>query len=406
MGRTIHKLTARQVTSLATPGYYADGGNLYLQIAKGGSKSWIIRYSFAGRKRDYGAGSVRDVPLARAREKAVAVRALLSEGVDPMEHRNAAKTRGNNMTFAACAEAYIEANRHGWKNGRQAEQWTNSLETYALPTIGKKDVRSITTAHVMDILKPIWTTKNETASRVRGRIESILSYARVSGYREGENPATWRGHLDNLLPKPSKVKKVRHHAALPYPELPAFFAALQNREGIAAVALQFTILTCARNTEVTQAIYPEFDLEAARWTIPAERMKAGRVHRVPLSAPALAIVREMPRLSRTETVFPNPSGEPLSENGMMSLLNRMGFGKYTVHGFRSTFRDWAAEMGNHPSELAEMALAHTIGDKVEAAYRRGDLFQKRVALADDWAAYCLSASSATTDTFPLTDRCA
>lgn len=396
MSRTIHKLTARQVASLAEPGYYADGGNLYLQVSKSGSKSWIIRYSFGGRKRDYGAGSVRDVPLARAREKASEVRALLADGIDPMERREEAKARGIGMPFKACAEAYIEANRSGWKNAKHADQWVNTLTTYAFPTIGKRDVRTITTEHVMAVLQPIWTTKNETASRVRGRIESVLSYAKVSGFREGENPAAWRGHLDKLLPKPSKVKKVKHHAAMPYAELPAFFAALRDREGIAALALQFTILTCARTGEATGATFPEFDLSRHRWTVPAARMKAGREHRFPLSEAAAAIVRDMPRLAGLDIVFPNPSGEILSENGMMAVLDRMELGHYTVHGFRSTFRDWAAEEGNHPAELAEMALAHAIGDKVEAAYRRGDMFKRRIALAEDWAAFCLSACGKST----------
>src|SRR6187402_246311 len=389
VGRAIHKLSVKQIAATNEPGYYGDGGNLYLQVSRSGTKSWIVRYTFAGRKHDMGIGPVRDVPLAKAREKAATVRAQLMDGVDPISERTDRRlANAPGVAFSGYAEEFIETNQSGWKNAKHAEQWRNTLTTYAYPVIGQKPPREVTTDDMMDILKPIWSTKNETASRVRGRVEQILAYAKVKERHDRDNPATWKGHLEQLLPKPSKVKKVKHMEALPFAELPAFMVKLRAMPGIAARALEFTILTCARTTEVTDAPPEEFDLERARWVVPKERMKAGKEHRSPLVEAALEILRSVP--SSSAFVFPSPrTGEPLSESAMLAVLNRMGLRGITVHGFRSTFRDWAAEVGNHPAELAEMALAHTLGDKVEAAYRRGDMFKKRVALAEDWAAFCL-----------------
>lgn len=394
MARTIHRLTVRQVASLNTPGYYADGGNLYLQVSSAGTKSWIVRYTYEGRKRDMGIGSARDVSLGRAREKAAEARAQLTEGIDPIAHRNAARDvcrpAPAAKTFRECAEAYISANAGGWSNAKHVEQWRNTLATYAHEKIGAKDVALITTADVIDILEPIWATKNETASRVRGRIESILSFAKVSGWRSADNPAAWRGHLDQILPKPSKVKKVKHHAALPYAELPDMYAQLSRMPGVAAKALAFTILTCARTSETLGAQREEFDWARRRWIVPGARMKAGREHRVPLSQQAYTIAHSMAEMAGTRLLFPSTTGGEMSNMTMAAVLKRMEMGHVTVHGFRSTFRDWAAEEGHHPAELAEMALAHTVKDKVEAAYRRGDLFKRRAALADDWADFCTS----------------
>jgi integrase len=295
------------------------------------------------------------------------------------------------MTFKDCAERYIEAHRPGWKNPKHAKQWPSTLEDYVYPVFGPIPVQAVDVGLVMKALEPIWKTKPETASRVRGRIESILDWATARGYRQGENPARWRGHLDKLLPARGKVQKVKHHAALPYGEMGDFVAELRGQEGVAARALEFLILTATRTGEVIGARWDEFDLAKKVWTVPGERMKAGKEHRVPLSERALAIIEEMKGQGVNDHPFLFPGGrpgKPLSNMAMLKLLQRMDRGDLTAHGFRSTFRDWAAEMTHFPTEVAEMALAHTVSDKVEAAYRRGDLFQKRRELMEAWARYC------------------
>ncbi len=370
---------------------------MYLQISKGGTKAWIYRYKLDKRPRQMGLGSVKDVSLAEARQKASEWRKLKLAGKDPINERlkGRIQARGDaEATFQVCAEKYIESHKAGWRNEKHAEQWANTLRAYAYPTIGSLPVRDITTELVMKVLEPIWRSKTETASRLRGRIEAILGWATVHGHREGENPARWRGHLDNLLPKRTKVKRVQHHAALSYDKIGAFMAGLRQQEAVAAKALDFAILTATRTSEVLGAKWDEFDLRAKLWTIPAERMKAGREHRIPLSPPTIAILKEAKQVvgelpSATGVyVFPGSRpNQPLSNMAMLQLLNRMGNSDITVHGFRSTFRDWAAEQTSYPREVAEMALAHSIGDKVEAAYRRGDLFEKRRDLMNDWAAF-------------------
>jgi integrase len=343
-----------------------------------------------------GLGPLHIVGLAEAREKARECRKLRHEGIDPIEARKArhAEQRlaeASAMTFRECAERYIEAHEAGWKNPKHAKQWPSTLGTYVYPVFGSLPVQAIDVGLVMKVLEPIWRTKPETAGRVRARIEAVLDWAKARGYRNGENPAQWRGHLDNLLPARSKVRKVEHHPALPYGEMGDFIARLREQEGIAARALEFLILTASRTGEVIGARWEEFDLEKKVWTVPGDRMKAGKEHRVPLSDHAFAIIEgiKAERVNDHPFVFPGGrQGKALSNMAMLQLLRRMGRGELTTHGFRSTFRDWAAECTHFPAEVAEMALAHTVSDKVEAAYRRGDMVQKRRELMDAWARYC------------------
>ena len=396
MGRTVEKLSALGVSKMAKPGYYGDGAGLYLQVSKAITKSWIFRFTFSGKQREMGLGPLHTVSLAEARAKAKDCRSLLLDGVDPLDARNSTKLaaaleRAKMITFDQCAAAYIAAHRGAWKNSKHASQWVNTLATFATPLIGALPVAAVDTALVVKVLSPIWQTKTETATRLRGRIESILDWATVSKYRVGENPARWRGHLENLLADPGKVAKVVHHPALPWQDLPSFMTELQSREGIAARAVAFAILTATRSGEVRGAAWPEIDLDAALWTIPAERMKAGREHRVPLSTSALALLRAIPR----DDVFVFPgrrAGAMLSDMSLTAVLRRMERDEITVHGFRSTFRDWCSESvaNSFPREVCEHALAHSLPDKVEAAYRRGDLLEKRVMLMQAWADYCES----------------
>ena len=398
MARALSRLTALSVTKKKEKGLYPDGGGLYLQVSEAGTKSWIFRYRMNGRTtpRDMGLGPLITVPLADARQRATDARRVILEGVDPIEARKAARSRSaleaaKAMTFATCAAAYIKAHAAGWRNEKHGEQWTATLEAYAYPTLGKLPVSGIEVGHVMKVLEPIWTEKPETASRVRGRIEAIIGWATANGYRKGDNPAQWRGLLENLLAKRSKVRKVQHHAALPYSEVGAFLTRIRQEKGIAALALEFLILTATRTSETIGAQWSEIDLRKKVWTIPADRIKAGKEHRVPLSEPALAILKALAK-TRDENVahvFPSPrNGQPLSNNALLALLKRIKRQDITAHGFRSTFRDWAAEQTNYPRDVAEMALAHAIGDKVEAAYRRGDLFEKRSRLMAEWASFC------------------
>lgn len=394
MVRTINRLTALAVTKKKKkPGYYPDGAGLYLQVSPSGSKSWIFRFMLAGKAREMGLGSLLGVSLEDARAKANEARAHLAAKRDPIAVRDAEeKARrleaARALTFDQCATAYIQAHRGGWRNAKHADQWANTLQTYASPIFGKLPVQDVDTALVMKVLEPIWGTKTETATRVRSRIELVLDWAKARKYRAGENPARWRGHLSHLLPKRSDVKAVRNHPALPYTEAPAFLAALRVRTGVAAMALEFVILTAARVSEATHAQWSEIDLEAAVWTVPAVRMKAKREHRVPLSDAALKVLGA---LNRQDGGFVFPGWRvkrPITGAACLKLLRGMGYSALTVHGFRSTFRDWCAEQTNYPGEVAEAALAHTISDKTEAAYRRGDLFAKRKSLMKDWAQFC------------------
>lgn len=393
MGRGIHRLSAAKVAKTAKPGRYGDGGGLWLQVGPAGTKSWLLRYMIDGRARQMGLGPVHTVGLADARDQATACRRQLLDGIDPLDAKHAARAEARingakAMTFGQCAEAYIKAHRPSWRNAVHAKQWQSTLDSYAAPVIGDLSVAAIDVGHVMKVVEPLWSTKTETASRVRGRIELVLDWATARGYRRGDNPARWRGHLDKLLPARTKVRQVKHHAALPYTEAPAFMADLRGREGTGARALEFAILTAARTGEVVAAKWEEIDGKV--WTVPAERMKAHREHKVPLPARALEILDALPR--EGGFVFPGArAGKPLSNMALLATLRRMERGDLTAHGFRSTFRDWAAEQTSFPAEVAEMALAHTVGDKVEAAYRRGDLFAKRGRLMDAWAKFCTTA---------------
>ena len=394
MARTIGKLTALAVSHAKRRGYYGDGGGLFLQVSASGSKSWVFRFKEAGRLREMGLGPLHTIGLADARQRAQDCRKLRLDGKDPIEARRSERmnTRldaAKAMTFRACAERYIAAHKAGWRNAKHAAQWTATLTTYVYPFFGALPVQAVDVGLVLKAIEPIWTTKPETAGRVRGRIESILDWATARGYRKGDNPARWRGHLENLLPKRSKVRRVRHHAALPYGEIGSFMAELRQQEGVAARALEFSIMTAGRTGEVIGARWDEFNIAERLWTVPAERMKGGREHRVPLSDAVLAILEKMAAIRQSDFVFPGgKANRPLSNMAFLMLLRRMGHGDLTAHGFRSSFRDWAAERTNFPSEVAEMALAHTVSDKVEAAYRRGTMFEKRRQLGAAWAKCC------------------
>jgi integrase len=408
-------LTAAKVKT-ATPGRYFDGDGLVLLVRKAMRRQdvqageqppdrafWLFRFSSGGRVREAGLGRARGhnaVTLAEARERARRLRDRLREGKDPLEERaaeaakakaDAAKAQAAVVTFAQVAQMFLDAHEAGWRNARHRQQWRNTLRDYVLPAIGELPVGSVDTGAVVKIVEPLWRAKTETASRVRGRIESILAYATAREWREGENPARWRGHLDHLLPQRGKVQRVEHHAALPWPEIGGFMQQLGQSGGISARAAAFCILTAARSGEVRGARWEEIDHAHRVWTIPGERMKAGREHRVPLSDAALDVLREMTRLASVPGAFVFPGlkpGRPLSDVALAKAVDAAGGNGATVHGFRSTFRDWCAEATHCPRELAEAALAHTLSDKTEAAYQRGDLLEKRRRLMSDWAAFC------------------
>jgi len=392
MAKQIDRLTALAVAKKTAKGRYADGGGLYLQVSVAGTKSWLFKYTLDGRKHEMGLGSLKTFSLAEARVRATRCRQLLADRIDPLTERKAKRAASlleasSVRTFDECAGAYIRSHRAGWKNSKHGEQWENTLETYASPVLGMLPVQSVDTTLVIKVLESIWETKNETANRVRGRMERVLDWARVRGYRTGENPARWRGHLDKLLPPPRKVQKIAHHAALPYQQIADFMRQLRSNEGLAARALDLVILTAARTGEVVRARWSEFDLNTSVWTVPAERMKANREHRVPLSDAARAVLTRLPR--EGDYVFRGAlQDRPLSNMAMLAVLHRMGRNDLTVHGFRSSFRDWAAEVTNFPREVAEAALAHVLSDKTEAAYRRGDLFDKRRKLMQARADWC------------------
>jgi integrase len=409
MARLLERLQPLQVRRLG-PGLHPDGGGLHLQVTGEAGRSWIYRYWVGGKARDMGLGPTHIVTLAEARDAARQARRLRAQGFDPIDARLKARDeekleQSKSVTFDDAVDAFIEANKAAWRNDKHLKQWKSTLETYAAPRMGQMPVGQVETRHVLAVLEPIWQAKTETASRVRGRIENVLDWATVYGHRAGDNPARWKGHLDKILPAKSKVQKVQHHAALPFPQLPDFMKRLAEVQGVAARALEFTILTVARTSEVLGADWSEFDLDKKVWLIPVERMKAGREHRIPLSAPAIIILQAMrarwievearrwrakdaPKSAPLPTgpvFFGLRAGKGLSNMSLLKVLKGLKRSDLTTHGFRSTFSDWAAETTNYPGEMIEMALAHAIASKVEAAYRRGDQFAKRHALMADWA---------------------
>jgi integrase len=407
MSRGTNKLSAKFIDRMdLKPGLYSDGFGLCLQVtpAKGvprrTTKAWVFRFMIAGRARKMGLGEVAYIKLADVRKKAYAAWLLVKDGIDPIEERNARKAQaaiesGRAMTFKECAQGYIQAHQHGWKNAKHGAQWEATLEHYVYPIIGKLPVGAVDESHVMKILQPIWATKTETASRVRGRIEKVLDRAKALKLRTGDNPARWKGHLDHLLPAKSQVAPVEHHPALPYRELPAFMRKLRRREGVSARALEWTILTVGRTGDTIGAQWSEIDERERLWVIPSSRLKGlkgarRRDHVVPLTDAALAILKNLPR--EGEFVFPGgKEGKGLTKMAMAHALKEMD-DVATVHGFRSTFKDWAAEQTAYPNELSEMAMAHTVSDKVEAAYRRGDMREKRRRLMQDWSRFCEGGS--------------
>lgn len=401
MPKIVKPLTPLGLRSKTKPGRYAAGGGLYLLVRPDGSRYWFFRWRdrITGKLRDKGLGPVREVELTAARESAKRCREQVRNGIDPIDSVHAARDaerldRARRVTFGDCCTRYITAHKAGWRNAKHAAQWRSTLDTYAADLL-PLPVDAIDTAHVLKVLEPIWATKTETATRVRQRIEAVLSWAAARKYRSGENPATWRGHLDKLLPKPAKLKDVQPRVALPYAEAADFMAALRSHDGFSARALELQILCASRPSEASGARWDEFDLDAATWTIPAERMKAHREHRVPLSPAAVKLLRKLPQVS--EYVFPSgllrktatgkKEEQPITTAAMLKTLRSIRAG-FDAHGFRSTFRDWCADSTAFPREIAEAALAHVLKDKTEAAYLRTDRFNKRRRLMDAWAKHC------------------
>ena len=375
-------LTARQVETMKTPGDHADGNGLYMRVKPSGMKTWLFRYQVNGHRHAMGLGSTRLKSLAQAREKSYELALKISDGIDPIQERKVLE-RKTSITFMDAAARYIKVMSPSWKNVKHAQQWQNTLDKYCIP-IADLPVDKIDSYLVMQCLEPIWAVIPETASRIRGRMEKILDWSRVNGYREGENPARWSGHLDQSLPRKTKITTVKGHASMPYTELPQFWPVLNLLQGLGARALEFTILTACRTSEVLNAKWQEIDEPSQIWTIPAERMKAGKEHRVPLSNATLSLLNALKNQQRGDLIFPGQKrNQPLSNMTMLKVLQRLEHA-YTPHGFRSTFRTWISEKTNHVHEVAEAALAHTIGDKVVAAYQRGDLFEKRRQLMLDW----------------------
>ena len=419
MARNIGKLSAISVSRLRDKGLHSDGGGLYLRVTDGatdkGGKFWAFRFMRYGKAREMGLGALNAMSLADARLRAAECRKILAEGSDPITARDAVQSQerlasAREQTFRQCAESYIEAHKAGWRNAKHIWQWDNTLTNHVYPVFGDLPVQEVDLAMVLKVLEPIWKTKTETAARIRGRIEVILDWATAREYRKGENPARWKGHLENLLPSRAKVQRVTHRPALPYEKIGDFVTLLKEQGGIAAQAMAFTILTAARTSEVIGARWDEVDMQKGIWIIPANRIKAGREHRVALSVSALQILQarreaieeekkkagktEKPTERKIDWIFTGlKRGNPLSNVAMLALLKRMNRTDITVHGFRSTFRDWCAEQTNFPREVAEAALAHAVGDKVEAAYRRSDLFDKRRLMMDAWARYCTTPSA-------------
>lgn len=394
MPKRAKELSPVEVKRLTTPGAHPVGGvaGLLLQVQNSGARSWVLRATVGGKRRDIGLGAYPEVGLGRAREKASDIRNKIREGIDPVAERKTAQdalraAQAARITFDECAHQCLASKSQEFRNPKHIQQWQNTLTTYASPVIGKLPVSDVRIEHIVRILESLWTTKTETAVRLRGRLEAVLAWATVRGYRSGDNPARWKGHLDAVLPQPTKVTKVQHFKAMPVDEIGEFMRKLRARHGVGARALEFLILSAARSGEVRGARWSEMDFKGKTWTIPGERMKAGREHVVPLSDDALRLLKDMPRHEGTELIFPNSQGRRLSDATLTAVLRRMERNE-TVHGFRSTFSDWCAERTGYPSEVREMALAHTITDKTEAAYRRGPLLEKRHRLMADWARFC------------------
>jgi len=411
MPKKAAELSAIEIKRITKPGLHAVGGvaGLLLQVTLTGARSWILRAKIGTKRRDIGLGGYPDVTLAGARDKARELREKIQAGIDPVEERKAAREaliegQRTRLIFDDAVVRYLANKQHEFKNKKHFAQWGSTLKTYASPIVGKLPVSEIGLNHIIQILEPIWLTKTETAKRLRGRIENVLSWATVTGFRTGDNPARWKGHLENVLPKPSKVAKVKHHPSLPWKGISPFMHELQQREGMATRALEFLILTATRSGEVRFATWDEVDLEQCLWSIPEGRMKGAKEHRVPLSDEALKILKALPRMTGDHHLFPAPRGGELSDTSLAAVVKRLHNSSIELggegyidpkekrmavpHGFRSTFRDWAAENTNYANIVVEKALAHTIGNKVEEAYRRGDLFEKRTKLMSDWATYC------------------
>jgi integrase len=429
MARRTERLSSAKVKH-AKPGMHADGGGLYLQVTVGKevgqvNKSWLFRFARAGRERQMGLGSLNTVGLSEAREEAERCRKVIREGKDPVDVRDALRASANvakakSVPFEWCAIAYMAAHEAGWRNAKHRQQWTNTLQTYVYPVIGKLPVDAVDTGLITQILSPIWTAKNETASRIRGRIEVILDWAKVNGHRSGDNPARWRGHLDHLLAPRRKVRKGGHHPALPYEKIPEFMRELRAQEGLAAKALEFTILTAARSGETRGAPWEgEIDTAGKLWTVPAARMKGERKHEVPLTAPALAVIEYMRSVRQNDYVFPgDTANEPLSDMALTEVIRRMnqarekagkplwvdpnqGNREVVPHGFRSSFRDWAGEVTSFPDSVAEAAIAHAKGCKTEAAYQRGTMLQRRRKLMEAWSKYCGTPAAVNGNVVPM-----
>jgi integrase len=398
MARTLNRLSTLEVSRAKRPGMYADGGGLYLRVAEGGSKQWIFRYVTNGRLRDMGIGPCHTLTLAEARERATDARKLKLDGVDPIAHRHAQRAAAvaasaNTKTFRECAEGYIQDNQAKWTSAKHGKEWRTTLERYVYPVLGNLPVATIDTPLVLQVIKPLWRRAPETASRVRGRIESVLGWATTHLLRSGDNPARWDGLLEHALPSRSELAKIEHHSALPFAQMPAFMAALRQQTSTQARCLEFIVLTAARLDEAVSATWDEIDLEARTWTIPAERMKADKEHKVPLSDAAMAVLEATKAIRQSTYIFPGQKpGQPIGKNMPLKIAKRLS-ADVTAHGMRSTFKDWASECTSFPNEVSEMALAHAIPSAVEGAYRRGDLFNKRAALMQAWADYCGSVAA-------------
>ncbi|MAV75540.1 MAG: integrase [Cellvibrionales bacterium] len=395
--RKTHSLTAAKIKNITKPGYYADGAGLYLQVTSKGAKSWVYRFMLNNRRRDMGLGSLQAIGLSEARAVRADQQRLLTQGIDPIEHRKAskaehliklAKASNENITFSQCAEEYINLKASEWRSSKSKQQWSNTMRDYVYPVMGSLPVSKISQEEVLKALNPIWNKKTETAKRVRQRIEAVLDYAKAKFYREGHNPAAWKGGLEPILPSPNKIKNVQHHKALNYEGLPSFMTQLRAQDSLGARALEFLILTCSRTGDVRGAKWDEIDFKKKIWIIPKERMKIGEEHRVPLCLEAISLLEALPRLE--EFIFPGQkAGSCLSNGAMSAVLRRMDYlDRATVHGFRTTFRTWAAEVTNYPWEICEMALAHRVGNETERAYQRGDLIEKRIQMMKAWASYC------------------
>lgn len=405
MPKFAKELTAAAVAKLREPGRYPVGGaaGLHLRITDSGARLWVHRIMVDGKRRDIGLGRFEDVSLSQARDAARDKSRLARQGIDPLPSLQLAPVAKVVRTFRDTADEYVESKRDGWRNEKHRAQWTATLEAYAYPEIGDKDVGEIGIDDVLRVLRPIWASKTETATRLRGRIESVLGYAAVRDGRSGINPASWRGVLDKILPAPDKVRTREHHPAMPIAEAPAFMLALEEIGGMSALALRFLILTAARSGEVRGATWSEIDLQTGIWAVPAERMKAGAAHRVPLSTQARALLEGLPRFAGSDLLFPSPRGGQLADMAMTALMRRKGLA-YVPHGFRSTFRDWAGDHTEYPREIVEAALAHAVGNRVEAAYRRKDALERRRPLMQDWANFLESTPHAANAASPILSR--